>query len=312
MGHVLIVDDDRTSLKMVGHLLQRKGHQVFPADSGSKALGFLSKRPVDMVVTDLVMPGMDGFALLRAIQENQVTRDLPVMILSAVNSLQNRVRGYRRGVHDYLAKPFDPEELLVRVEAVLRRGKSAVPALEGRLEAVSPLELFQGMSQNRKSGILEIKSDQNHGYLHLRHGEVVEASWGKYAGLEAVEAMVLLENGWFRYFPRVRALSDSSPAKNLGPALVNALWIADELEKRRNLLPEENQVLKPGAAPGDPPTDWDRIPIAFVYREIGKKQDTTLVSLIETTSLLPDRLRLAVCWLAERGCLAEPRASAVG
>ncbi|MCL6635001.1 MAG: response regulator transcription factor [Peptococcaceae bacterium] len=115
---ILTVDDDPKILKVLQHALSREGFEVISAASGEEALEKARRFHPDLVVLDLMMPGMDGF---ETYQRLKAQREVPVIILSARTDEVDRVAGFRMGVDDYQVKPFSPAELALRVKAVLRR-----------------------------------------------------------------------------------------------------------------------------------------------------------------------------------------------
>ncbi len=118
---VLIVDDDRPSLKMTAFLLREEGYTVFTAENGQDALRMIDEKTPDLLILDVMMPGMDGWEVTRQLRR---TTNLPILILSAKGETSDRVFGLDLGADDYLAKPFEPSELLARVRAVLRRAEA--------------------------------------------------------------------------------------------------------------------------------------------------------------------------------------------
>ena len=115
---VLVVDDDAPSLKMTAFLLVEEGYDVFTADNGIDALRLIEEKLPDLVILDVMMPGMDGLQVTQRIRSSM---NLPIIILSAKGETADRVVGLDVGADDYLAKPFEPSELLARVRSVLRR-----------------------------------------------------------------------------------------------------------------------------------------------------------------------------------------------
>ena len=120
MARALIVDDDPTSARLVRKYLQRAGHDVVIRSDGCSGLERALSDPPDLVILDVMMPGLDGLEVCRALRSVDATRDLPVIFLSARSDLGDRVAGLDQGAVDYLVKPFEPEELLARVRAALR------------------------------------------------------------------------------------------------------------------------------------------------------------------------------------------------
>jgi DNA-binding response OmpR family regulator len=119
---VLVVDDEADIRVMVRHLLLKAGYDVAEASSGREAVRIFHERRPDLVVLDVAMPELDGWATLERIRD---VSDAPVLMLTARAGDADKVRGLRSGADDYLTKPFAREELLARVEALLRRAPQA-------------------------------------------------------------------------------------------------------------------------------------------------------------------------------------------
>jgi len=131
---ILLVDDDPTLLSVLARRLTREGLEVRTSPSGDAALKALDTAWPALLVVDLMMPGMDGFELCRRVKR---IADLPIIVLSAVDASESKVRALEEYAEDYVTKPFDPDELVARVHRVLRRasaGSSQVSLAGGDLE----------------------------------------------------------------------------------------------------------------------------------------------------------------------------------
>ena len=117
---ILVVDDDPPSVKMTAFLLREEGYEVITADNGQSALEAIQTRSPDLVILDVMLPHIDGLEVTRRIRQ---TMDVPIIMLSAKGETADKVTGLEVGADDYLAKPFEPSELLARVKAVLRRSE---------------------------------------------------------------------------------------------------------------------------------------------------------------------------------------------
>jgi two-component system, OmpR family, phosphate regulon response regulator OmpR len=126
-SHLLIVDDDERIRGLLQKFLMRSGFLVSAARDAAHARRLLAGLEFDLIVLDVMMPGEDGVALTRAIRE---VNDTPVLLLTAKNETDDRIRGLEAGADDYLAKPFEPKELLLRINAILRRVPAAAPAAQ--------------------------------------------------------------------------------------------------------------------------------------------------------------------------------------
>src|SRR2546429_906463 len=122
VASILVVDDDRKIVSVVKTYLEREGFRVITAGEGRAALQAFNEFHPRLIVLDLMLPELDGLALMRIIRERS---DVPIVMLSARAQVEDRVYGIHEGADDYLAKPFSPAELVVRVKAVLRRVRDA-------------------------------------------------------------------------------------------------------------------------------------------------------------------------------------------
>ena len=137
MAKILAVDDDKTLLRFVSDYLQGEGHHVVSADRGTKALKeFFRERP-DLVVLDVMMPGMDGWEVCARVRELAET---PIIMLTAKTSEADELRGFKLGVDDYITKPFSLAELAARIKAVLARSGSQEQC-EKQVHRLGPLEV---------------------------------------------------------------------------------------------------------------------------------------------------------------------------
>ena len=126
MARVLVVDDDHTVREVVVSYLRAHGHDVLEVGDGEAALTAMHAAPADLVVLDLMLPGIDGLEVCRRLRAGG---DVPVIMLTALGSETDRVVGLEIGADDYVTKPFSPRELALRVDSVLRRTTEPAPAL---------------------------------------------------------------------------------------------------------------------------------------------------------------------------------------
>jgi DNA-binding response OmpR family regulator len=125
MGQILVVEDDRDIAELIGHYLERAGHAVTQVGSGPDALARARDRVPDVLILDLMLPGLDGFEVCRAMRADPATADVPIIMLTARAEEADRVSGLELGADDYVTKPFSPKELVARVNAQLRRRQRA-------------------------------------------------------------------------------------------------------------------------------------------------------------------------------------------
>jgi len=123
MKTVLVVEDSGSSRDITSHFLQQGGFRVLEASDGADALNIMKKRHVDLVLTDIMMPNMDGWALYREVRGDKRYNLTPFVFLTVLDELDNQIRGLSLGVDDYLTKPVTPPQLLARVNTALMRSE---------------------------------------------------------------------------------------------------------------------------------------------------------------------------------------------
>ena len=121
MFHILVVDDDKHTRLLMRAVLEGENYQVTTAENGEKSLEALEREHIDLAVLDVMMPGMDGYEFTRTLRSAQ--NDLPILMVSAKQLPADRKQGFLVGTDDYMTKPVDEEEMLLRIKALLRRAK---------------------------------------------------------------------------------------------------------------------------------------------------------------------------------------------
>ena len=149
-AHILVVDDDRRIRALLARFLVGEGYRVSSAASAAEGQARLSELIVDLIVLDVMMPGEDGLAFTARLRaEDSPLSDAPILMLTARSEIKSRVAGFEAGVDDYLGKPFEPRELVLRIASILRRTRA--PARE---VARARVATFGGFSFSPDSGLL--------------------------------------------------------------------------------------------------------------------------------------------------------------
>ena len=142
---ILVVDDTPANLRLLHQILRHEGHGVRVATSGALALRSVQEDPPDLVLLDIRMPGMDGFAVCQELKANTVTRDIPIIFLSALSETEHKLEAFAAGGADYITKPFEAAEVVARVRThlELQRHRRALTELNEKLQrSNSELEQF--------------------------------------------------------------------------------------------------------------------------------------------------------------------------
>lgn len=147
---ILVVDDEPDIRALVEYNLKKEGFTVRTAADGETALSMVRTEGADLVILDLMLPGLSGWEVCRILRQDGRTRNLPVIMLTARGEEQDRVRGLELGSDDYLVKPFSPRELIARVKAVLRRSERASPP--DRVLRIRDLSINRDTFEVRKKG----------------------------------------------------------------------------------------------------------------------------------------------------------------
>jgi two-component system phosphate regulon response regulator PhoB len=148
---VLVVDDEPDIVALVAYHLAKAGYRVATASSGTDALESARRERPAIIVLDLMLPGMSGYEVLEQLRANEATRDVAVLMLTARREEADRIQGLSLGADDYLTKPFSPQELVLRVGAILRR-LSAGGATSGDRLQIGVLQIDLGAHQVKVDG----------------------------------------------------------------------------------------------------------------------------------------------------------------
>ncbi len=133
---VYIVDDEATIREVVRRYLELDGYHVVEAETGTQALELLKQQPADIILLDIMLPGVDGFSIARSLRHSSeyaglnLNGDIPIIMLTSRGDERDRIAGFELGVDDYVVKPFSPRELVARVKAVLRRSSANTENVE--------------------------------------------------------------------------------------------------------------------------------------------------------------------------------------
>ena len=226
---ILIVDDNPNVLKLLNISLNKAGYEVVEAENGEMAYEVANKEQPDIIISDIMMPQMDGIELCWMIRESSTIPLVPFIFLTSFDDSEMEIRGFRAGADDYLNKPIDRKELLERVEELLNR-KDKLKTIEdstenkkafsGDLKDLSIVELVQMLNLNKKSGVLKINA-AGKGEIHLKNGDLYAANTDKKSGEDAIYELVTYNEGLFDF-----VVSEEEVEKNINNSTMNVIMEA--------------------------------------------------------------------------------------
>ncbi|MBP7147860.1 MAG: response regulator [Acidobacteria bacterium] len=253
---ILVADDNRPVRELLRDTFAAAGFRVLTAANGREALDRVAEERPDLVITDVAMPEMDGWALCEALQADPLTRDLPLVFLASQREVPDRLRGLQGGAYDYLCKPFSTEELLVRVRLILARTRLGVDAGEGPRAQLSghtshlPIaDLLQLLTVNGKTGCLRLRAAEL-GRIHLREGRIIEAFTSRTRGKKALYRIIGWNDAEFHFDPE----DDPQLTGELGQPdrlVMDALVALDEIKRVAAQLPSIDAPLGRGPGPAE-------------------------------------------------------------
>jgi CheY-like chemotaxis protein len=208
---------------------------VVTAENGAAAIKRMKQQKPDLIISDVMMPLMDGLTLCRVIAKDPALKDIPFLLISGYKNPENRVQGLKLGAIDYITKPFDLEELSLKINTVLKRERriqkdsDETKGIEGRLEEMSVPEIVQILNLGRKTAQVEIHYEPGgvHGTVYFSRGEINFVSTEKCEGEDAFCEMLKWDQGSFKIRHGIQPPSVNISKSTMG-LLMDGMKIIDE------------------------------------------------------------------------------------
>lgn len=201
---ILIVDNHPEDLRLLEVSLKNAGFAVTTAANGFDALRKVEISPPDLILSEVALPEMDGFALLKAIKDKPEWAGIPFLFLSEERSVEFKVRGLEQGVEDYLVKPVFVKELVARLRLIVQRKKreslesrGAKTKFSGSLDDIGLVDLIQTVDLSKKTGALHLTRGAERGVIYFQDGEIADAEVGRHRGVAAVYRLLTWSEGYF-------------------------------------------------------------------------------------------------------------------
>jgi diguanylate cyclase (GGDEF)-like protein len=194
--NILVVDDTVANLRLLHDLLTEAGYAVRPVVDGTMALSAAQLKPPDLILLDVMMPGMDGYAVCEQLKANEATRDVPVIFISALNDVCDKVRAFQLGAVDFVNKPFQMEEVLARVEThiTLRRLRQTLQEKNAQLEEEIQVRKETQERLEHLARTDSLTNLYNRGYFFA----LTEKEFKKAQRYERPLAVILLDTDFFK------------------------------------------------------------------------------------------------------------------
>jgi CheY-like chemotaxis protein len=305
MAKLLLIEKDPVSAAVIEDRLRVAGHQVEILADAAQAADTVDESQIDLVVLDVPRPR--ALEPVRALRERPATRSVAIIVISESNEPSHRVAALRAGADDYLGRPFDPEELEIRVERLLGSRIANLQLLQGDLVSHPLWAVLQYLRQVVKTGHLRVRGGAGSGTIDLREGDLVAARWQGLRGGEALLTLLSVEDGNFRFDAAEPEEIQAQEAEDLPMTelLMRSAWLKDELEKRRQFLPATGEPLVAMTETLPAGQELGHLPLQRILSRIARQPGARLFDLMADEAEAPLTTRLALAWLFERGYVAS-------
>lgn len=209
---ILIVEDEPGMIELLSVALEDEGFIISIANNGQQGLQKVETEDPDLIISDVMMPDMNGYEFCQQLRDNPKTATIPFIFLTAKKDVSDRVRGLNLGADDYISKPFHVVEVVARIKTLMQRvqrSRSAAPQataapeteadFSGDLEKISIGEVVQTIALTKKNGRLVVTNGNRHGKVYFREGIVTYSEVDRKKGEEAVYRLLSWKNGQFRF-----------------------------------------------------------------------------------------------------------------
>lgn len=204
---ILIVDDNKTVRTLLAINLKKENFEVIEAENGLEGLEVVDAQLPDLVISDIMMPQMDGFEFCKQVRTSSKTPMVPFMFLTSIDQVATELRGLRTGADDYLVKSnIKKEELVDKVQAMLSKANDFKQAeqqmaegLYGKFSDLSLVDVLQLLIMNKKTGVLTISREADKAELYFDDGRLLHAEYKQFVGEEAVYNLGEWQEGVFRF-----------------------------------------------------------------------------------------------------------------
>lgn len=259
---ILIVEDEPGMIELLTVALEDEGYNISIANNGQQGLRKVEEESPDLIISDVMMPDMNGYDFCQQLRENPKTAAIPFIFLTAKKDVSDRVRGLNLGADDYISKPFHVVEVVARIKTLMMRVKRARPAaaqpavmnteseaaFAGDLEKMSIGEVVQTITLTRKNGRLLVVNGAKRGEVYFQDAMVTYADVDRKKGEEAVYRLLAWKNGQFKFdsgaLAKTRNLQKSAEG-----LLMEGMRRLDEYARLLDALPSRDAIFEAASLP---------------------------------------------------------------
>jgi DNA-binding response OmpR family regulator len=306
---VLIVDDDPLLVMSLKLHFSDIGIETEGAGDGIEALEKINIFDPDIIVSDIMMPRMDGYELHKQLRKNPDTENIPLIFLTAKDDISDQLKGFRMGVDDYVCKPFEIQDLIKRIHRAIKRAEKirsfrTKADFSGNLSQIVLTDIFQLLELNCKTGeLLFLSSEREHiGRALFSNGRLVNAQAGHFEGEEAFYVLITIKDGFFQFLSKPIDASPVIKSSNTSMILKGSRMV-EKYQGLLKLLPDLNVIVK---------LTTDKIPIEIkknndnelllkIFSLIDKKYPVT--SILQSGNMSPIRAASILSDLLKKDCL---------
>ena len=204
---ILVVDDNQTVRTLLSVNLKKADYEVLQATNGKEGLQIVNDEKPDLVISDILMPQMDGFEFCKKVRESSSVPTVPFIFLTSIDQTATELRGFRTGADDYLIKSnIKKEELLEKVDAIFKKSqqfkkaeKEIQEGLHGKFSDLTIVDVLQLLMMNKKSGVLSLIKESDEARIWFDTGNLIHAEYQSYQGPEAVYNLGEWHEGTFHF-----------------------------------------------------------------------------------------------------------------
>jgi len=252
---LLVVDDEKYIQTLIKLHMVNEGFEVMTAENGAEAIMLIKQKRPSLIVSDVEMPLMDGYTLCRALSQDPAFSDIPFIFLSSHKDPDDRIQGLRLGAMDYITKPFDLEELSLKINTLLKREKKIrrdpdkESGIKGRLEDMPLQDIAQILNLGLKTAKVEIHPDteENHGEVFFSRGEVTAAYTDGLDGEKAFNRMLHWNAGNFKIRHGIQSKVMNIAKTTMG-LLMDWVKLIDEENRDRDMQTTEERLPSGGSS----------------------------------------------------------------